>query len=224
MIAHLPAADPASRADSANLAYVIYTSGSTGIPKGAMVTHRGMLNHLLAKVHLLDLGPGDAVAQNASQTFDISVWQFIAALLVGARLQIYRDDVAHDPVRLLKEVAEHGVSIFETVPSLLQLMLSEAAGEGDGGPDLGRLRWLIPTGEALPPELCRRWFDAYPRVPLVNAYGPTECSDDVTHRPIREALPESTVHTPIGRPIENTRLYVLGPDRRPVPPGVPGEL
>ena len=81
---------------------------------------------------------------------------------------------------------------------------------------------MIPTGEALPPELCRQWLAAYPAIPLLNAYGPTECSDDVTHGPVW--TPPAGANTPIGRPVANTRLYVLDRSGQPVPVGVPGEL
>ncbi|HYO51943.1 condensation domain-containing protein, partial [Archangium sp.] len=86
---------PAPRPE--HLAYVIYTSGSTGLPKGAMLEHRGLLNHLLAKVEALGLTSADVVAQTASQCFDISVWQFLAALLVGGQVHIVEDEVAHEP-------------------------------------------------------------------------------------------------------------------------------
>src|SRR5262249_38865520 len=86
------------------------------------------------------------------------------------------------------------------------------------------LRYLIPTGEALPPELARQWFERYPRVPLLNAYGPTECSDDVTHFLFRGPLPAATTRTPIGRPVANLRLYVVDRDLSLLPAGAPGEL
>jgi len=76
----------------------------------------------------------------------------------------------------------------------------------------------------LPPDLCRRWLSVYPHIPLLNAYGPTECSDDVTHFPIHQPLAETQVHTPIGRPIENMRLYILDRHVQPLPVGVSGEL
>jgi non-ribosomal peptide synthetase component F len=155
------------------LAYVIFTSGSTGVPKGAMVESRGMMNHLLTKIPTLALGPADVVAQTASQCFDISVWQFLTPLLCGAKVQIIPDEVVRDPQRLLAEVSARGVSVLEVVPSLLDGLL-----EGPLLP-LPRLRWLLPTGETLSPDLSRRWFARYPTVPLVNAYGPAECSDDV---------------------------------------------
>jgi amino acid adenylation domain-containing protein len=213
-------ANPPAVADPDSLAYVIYTSGSTGVPKGAMISHRGMLNHLFVKIGDLGLSAADSVAQTASHTFDISVWQFLAALLVGGKVQVFPDVIAHDPPRLLAEVASQGVTVLETVPSLMRLMLSEP----EAALELPRLRWLIPTGEALPPDLCRRWLETYPHVPLVNAYGPTECSDDVTHHALHTPPPPDLVHVPIGRPVANTRLYVVSPGLLPVPPGATGEL
>jgi amino acid adenylation domain-containing protein len=200
------------------LAYVIFTSGSTGVPKGAMVETRGMMNHLLTKIPTLALGPADVVAQTASQCFDISVWQFLTPLLCGAKVQIIPDDLVRDPQRLLAEVSARGVSVLEVVPSLLGGLL-----EGPSLP-LPRLRWLLPTGEALSPDLSRRWFARYPTVPLVNAYGPAECSDDVALACIREQPAEAEFRMPIGRPIEGVQLYVL--DRRLdlMPAGVAGEL
>ena len=207
-----------------DLAYVIYTSGSTGMPKGAMVEQRGMLNHIHAKIDALALTAGDRVAQTASQCFDISVWQFLAALLVGGSVQIYPDEVAHDPVQLLTQVERHQVSILETVPSLLRAMLDADEIEAASRPKLGALRWLVPTGEALAVELCQRWLNIYPHVPLLNAYGPTECSDDVTHYPIYEAPDGMTSSIPIGRAIPNMRLYILDHHLEPLPIGVGGEL
>jgi amino acid adenylation domain-containing protein len=205
-----------------NLAYVIYTSGSTGVPKGAMVTHRAMANHLLAKIEALGLRADDVVAQTASHTFDISVWQLVAALLAGGSVRIFRDVIAHDPPRLLAEVAHHGVTVFQTVPSLLALMFGES--RNGERPRLDRLRWLMPTGEALPADLWRRWSAAYPRVPLLNGYGPTECADNVTHQPLAPWQAGAQPRVAIGRPLRNVELRVLGPDLRPVSLGVPGEL
>ncbi len=212
------------RSEPGNLAYVIYTSGSTGLPKGAMVEHKGMLNHLYAKVSDLELTGADRVAQTASQCFDISVWQFLAALLVGGQVHIYSDEVAFDPSRLLARVVADRISILETVPTLMRAMLEEVAFRGATRFDLSALRWLIPTGEALPPELVRQWLSYYPNTPLLNAYGPTECSDDVTHYPIYQPPAEDVVNMPIGRPVSNMRLYVLDRHLQPLPIGLAGEL
>jgi amino acid adenylation domain-containing protein/FkbH-like protein len=219
----LPSPSPGAPAIAERLAYVIFTSGSTGMPKGAMLTHRGMINHLWAKIMDLGLTAADVVAQTASPCFDISVWQFLAPLAVGGRVEIYADEVAHDPAVLLDRLEADGVTVLETVPSLLRLMLAEIARRDGAAPPLGRLRWLIPTGEALAPALCREWGRAYPRVLLLNAYGPTECSDDVSHYrvPAADAAARSIA---IGRPVANTQLYVLDAALRPVPLGVAGEL
>ncbi|MGH2508954.1 MAG: amino acid adenylation domain-containing protein, partial [Ktedonobacteraceae bacterium] len=204
-----------------HLAYVIYTSGSTGIPKGVMIEQRGLLNHLRAKVRDLALSATDVVAQTASQCFDISVWQFLAVLLVGGRVQIFPDRMAHDSAQFLAQIAAQSVTILEMVPSLVRAMLdaSEAA-----GPDLRAVRWLLLTGEALEPHLCRRWLTLYPSIPLMNAYGPTECSDDVTHFALAQIPTTEMLHTPIGRPLANTQLYVLGKRLELQPMGVYGEL
>ncbi|HEY0736386.1 MAG TPA: amino acid adenylation domain-containing protein [Herpetosiphonaceae bacterium] len=212
------------RSSARNLAYVIYTSGSTGVPKGAMIEQRGMLNHLWAKIAELQLSDADRVAQTASQCFDISVWQFLAALLVGGQVQIFPDEVAFDPHLLLQHVAQARITILETVPSLLRAMLDDA---GDGTreqPDLAALRWLIPTGEALPPDLSHQWLSRYPTIPLLNAYGPTECSDDVTHYRLTTPPAEDLLNMPIGRPVANMRLYILDDRLQPAPVGIIGEL
>ena len=188
-----------------------------------MVEHKGMLNNIMSKISSLGLGGADIIAQTASQCFDISVWQFMTALLCGGRVHIIRDEVAHDPHRLLLSLEEHAVTIVETVPALMQGML-DAEAELGVLPGLSRLRWLLPTGEALPAALCRRWLQQYPAVPLLNAYGPAECSDDVAVHAIRPPLSDDLVYVPIGRPIDNIRLFILNTFMAPAPVGVPGEL
>jgi len=215
---------PSSAGHPEHLVYAIYTSGSTGVPKGAMVAQRGMVNHLWAKILDLGLDRADAVAQNASQGFDISVWQMLSPLLVGGRMHVYPDAIAHDPRRLLDAVEAERISIFETVPSLLRFLLDEVDRRAESAPRLGALRWLIPTGEALPPELARSWFERYPAIPMINAFGPTECSDDVTHLRLAGPPPAGTVRISIGRPVVNLSIYALDADFEPLPLGLTGEL
>ena len=100
-----------------DLAYVIFTSGSTGIPKGAMIEHRGMLNHLLSKITDLNIGPQDIVAQIATQVFDVSIWQYIVALLAGGKVVVYRHEAAWEPDLLLSLIDIDCVTIFESVPT-----------------------------------------------------------------------------------------------------------
>lgn len=217
--------NPGDRGQSEHLAYVIYTSGSTGVPKGAMVTRRGMLNNIQSKVSSLALGPSDVIAQTASQCFDISVWQFLTALTCGAKTNIVPDEISRDPFHLLTHLERTPITILETVPALLQGLL-EAASEAECNvaSRLQHLRWVLLTGEALPPSVCRQWLARYPAIPLLNAYGPAECADDVAVHPILEPPPDDMTHMPIGRPIERTRLHILNAWLEPVPPGVPREL
>ncbi|MEU9714606.1 amino acid adenylation domain-containing protein [Streptomyces sp. NPDC047976] len=206
-----------------DLAYVIFTSGSTGRPKGAMVQRGGMINHLLAKVEELALTRADSLVHNAPVTFDITVWQTLTTLLVGGRVRVVSPDTAADPDALFGTIGAEGLTVLEVVPSLLRATL-DAWDTMGSAPRLPALRWMISNGEALAPELCDRWFARYPAIPLVNMYGPTECSDDVTHAYVRHGDVLDGVFVPIGRPLRNTLLYVLGDELRPVPQGVPGEL
>ncbi|WP_129933703.1 MULTISPECIES: non-ribosomal peptide synthetase [unclassified Pseudomonas] len=200
-----------------NLAYVIYTSGSTGLPKGVMVEQRGMLNNQLSKVPYLALSEQDVIAQTASQSFDISVWQFLAAPLFGAKVEIVPNAIAHDPQGLLAHVQATGITVLESVPSLIQGMLASDHQALDG------LRWMLPTGEAMPPELAAQWLQRYPQIGLVNAYGPAECSDDVAFFRVDAASTQGS-YLPIGTPTDNNRLYLFGEDQALVPLGAVGEL
>ncbi|MBD9456721.1 non-ribosomal peptide synthetase [Pseudomonas sp. PDM05] len=210
-------ANPGVYSGPDNLAYVIYTSGSTGLPKGVMVEQRGMLNNQLSKVPYLNLSDADVIAQTASQSFDISVWQFLAAPLVGARVDIVPNALAHDPQGLLEHVQVQGITVLESVPSLIQGMLAQDRIHLDG------LRWMLPTGEAMPPELAHQWLQRYPGIGLVNAYGPAECSDDVAFFRVDLASTRGT-YLPIGTPTDNNRLYLLDGALELVPQGAVGEL
>jgi amino acid adenylation domain-containing protein len=183
--------------------YVLFTSGSTGRPKGAVVEHRGMLNHLWAKIIDLELTGADVVAFTAPLGFDISIWQMLCPLLLGGRIDVLGDDVAHDPEAFARAVDERGITIVELVPTMVRHLLDDLAPGA-----LPRLRWMIATGEELPAELSRRWLEAMPHARLLNAYGPTECSDDVTHHTVTAGDLE-LLRLPIGTPVVNTRLYVL---------------
>lgn len=214
-----PAADPVPRHGPENLAFTIFTSGSTGTPKGAMVEHRGMFNNLITKVPTLELTEADVIAQTAGQCFDISVWQHLTALVCGARVEIFPDEVVRDPYRLLLQLAARGVTVLEAVPSMVQAILELA-----GDIELPALRWLVACGEVFPPELCRRWMERFPGVRVLNAYGPAECSDDVTYYEARDLPTPADTLVAIGHPVDNTRIYLLDPWLSPVPVGVPGEI
>ncbi|SHI03468.1 non-ribosomal peptide synthase domain TIGR01720/amino acid adenylation domain-containing protein [Chryseolinea serpens] len=202
-------------------AYMIYTSGTTGEPKGAMVHEAGMMNHLWAKVGDLALTAADVVAQTASVSFDISIWQFLAALLVGGKVVIIDKRIIQLPEQFLATLQARCVTIAQLVPSLLNVFVDTVARQTKT--ELPCLRWMIPTGEALSVSLARKWYVAYPDIKLLNAYGPTEASDDVTHHVVpRPVQGQRTIS--IGRPIRNTHVYILNPDGQLCPIGIAGEI
>jgi len=201
------------------LAYVYFTSGSTGEPKGAMCEHDGMVNHLYAKIEDLGIGPGDVVAQTAPQCFDISLWQLVSALLVGGRTHIVGQDRILDLERFVDTIEGGGVAVFQVVPSYLDAVVAYLDGKPRALPSL---RCVSATGEALKPELIRRWFAVMPDVKLVNAYGLTETSDDTNHE-VMSSAPAGD-YVPLGPPIPNVRIHILDERQRLVPLGAPGEI
>ncbi|MEQ1511207.1 MAG: amino acid adenylation domain-containing protein [Lysobacteraceae bacterium] len=196
-----------------DLSYVLFTSGSTGKPKGVMIEHRGMINNMRSKFEPLALSGDDVIAQTASQCFDISVWQFLTALLLGGKVVIVSDETTRDPDALLDRLRATGVTIWEPVPSVMQVILQSRK-------PLPDLRWVLPTGEALPRELVVRWFEQYPQIPLMNAYGPAECSDDVSFQPIHGPVDRVL----IGKPVANAHLHLLDDELMLAPIGVVGEI
>jgi amino acid adenylation domain-containing protein len=210
------AAVPEWEGDPGQLAYVIYTSGSTGTPKGAMNSHRGIVNRLLWMQAEYGLDGSDTVLQKTPFSFDVSVWEFFWPLLTGARLVLARPGGHRDPAYLSGLIRGAGVTTLHFVPSMLSAFLEAG---GTGGPALRR---VMCSGEALPPDLAGRFFERLPGVELHNLYGPTEAAVDVTCWACAPGRDARTV--PIGRPVANTRTYVLDPELNPAPTGVAGEL
>jgi tyrocidine synthetase-3 len=217
-----PLTNPGINIDINTLAYVIYTSGSTGKPKGAMVEHIGMLNHIQAKIHDLQLTDRSIVAQNASFTFDISVWQFFTALTVGGRTVIYPDDVIMQIHQFISRIAANRITILEVVPSFLPVMLDALNTVGQGHLLPLPMNYLLVTGEEIKPNLVKKWFAAYPHIKMVNAYGPTEASDDITHY-VMDKTPERE-RIPIGKPLRNLGIYIVDQYMNLCPVGIKGEI
>jgi amino acid adenylation domain-containing protein len=217
-------ADQVGDTNTNGLAYVIFTSGSTGTPKGAMVSQPAMLNHLRAKARLLGLGQADRVLQSAPIGFDVSVWQMLAPLLAGASVLFPSGETAADPIRLFDYIERNAVTVAQVVPSFLRSFLDAVDGGLLAAPGLQRLRALALVGEALPPELVRRWFTRWPNVPLINGYGPTECADEASRQLIESSPADALIRVSIGQPIDNVRLYVLDRHGGLLPVGAAGEL
>lgn len=200
-------------------AYIIFTSGSTGEPKGAVVRHAGMINHILAKIEVCEINEDTILAQNASQGFDISIWQFFAVLLRGGKVIVYSDEVVLAVGSFLDRLRLDGVTVLELVPAYMSLIVQE---QQDGFGALPDLRHCVVQGEMLTSSLAGRWLQHNRHATLVNAWGATETSDDVTHWVVSEALSGEII--PIGVPIPNTSVYIVDDEFRICERGVKGEI
>ncbi|WP_143064550.1 non-ribosomal peptide synthetase, partial [Streptomyces colonosanans] len=200
----LPETDPRTAVALDNPAYVIYTSGSTGRPKGVVVSHAGVFSLVAAQVERLGLDEGSRVLQFSSPSFDVSFWDLCSALLTGTTLVLPPPE---SPLSALTDPAAR-VTHVTLVPSVLAAVPEDALS----------VSTLVVAGEACSPELVERWA---PGRRMINAYGPTETTVIST---MSEPLVPCGQVPPIGRPIANTRVYVLDERLQPVPPGVPGEL
>ncbi|WP_411130313.1 non-ribosomal peptide synthase/polyketide synthase [Streptomyces sp. x-19] len=196
-------------------AYLIYTSGSTGRPKGVLVSHAAISNRLLWMQSVYPLSGADRVLQKTSSSFDVAVWEFFGPLVAGAALVLPRPDGHRDPHYMAGMIRDHGVTTVHFVPSMLRALVAEPATRA-----CTSLRTVFSGGEMLQGTLRDQIREVLPQAKLYNLYGPAEAAVDVTSHP---AEPD-TATVPIGRPVWNTRLYVLDSWLRPVPEGVPGEL
>ncbi|WP_157876167.1 non-ribosomal peptide synthetase, partial [Peterkaempfera griseoplana] len=197
-------------------AYVIHTSGSTGTPKGVLVEHSAVASHLRWMTGAFPLGPDDAVLARTALGFDASVWEIWLPLLTGAKTCIAPAETSQDPARLLAFVERHRITVAQFVPSLLEVV----AGATTDGAALP-LKRVFVGGEAVPSALAARTAADW-GVEVHNLYGPTETTVQITTHRFDPA--GDTGPVPIGRPVHNTRAYVLDPSLRPVPVGVAGEL
>ncbi|MFC8228912.1 amino acid adenylation domain-containing protein [Streptomyces sp. NPDC057287] len=215
-----PPADAAP--DPLDAAYVIYTSGSTGRPKGVVVTHASLTNHMAWMADHVGLTDDDRILARTSPSFDASVWETWLPLLHGGATCPVPQAANHDPAGLLARMRDAGVTLVQFVPPHLSLVLTETR----PGEAPATLRAVLCGGEALTRSLAERVAQAW-QVEVHNLYGPTETTIDAAAHPYRRGAPGSPAgegSVPLGRPVDNTRAYVLDPGLRPVPPGVTGEL
>src|SRR5690606_20552149 len=204
---------------SSDLAYVIYTSGSTGRPKGCMLEHKGIVNRISWMWQHYALSTSDVILQKTSFTFDVSVWEIFVPLCFGASMALCSKEDMGSPARILSLIEKHQVTCTHFVPSMLSAFISALSDYEDAGALLGSLRMVIASGEALPLETVKRWYSKT-SIPLHNLYGPTETSIEVTH--YTTSARDNKV--PIGRPIWNTQIYILGKEQQLLPVGITGEL
>lgn len=204
-----------SKAQGDRGAYIMFTSGSTGAAKGVLVSHRNVIR-LVRGTDYASFGPDQVILQMAPLTFDASTFEIWGALLNGGALVLWPDREI-DLAELGRVLAAHRVTTLWLTASLLHVVVRERLNA------LAGLRQLLAGGDVLQPADIARLREAYPRLRVVNGYGPTEgttfsCCYTVPPGPLAEGS------IPIGRPIANTTAYVLDGDMNPVPVGIPGEL
>jgi amino acid adenylation domain-containing protein len=210
--------NPVCETTPENLIYVIYTSGSTGKPKGVMIPHLGISNMLEWRQATFKINERDKVLQTFSFCFDPSVWQIFWPLCFGGQLIMARPGGHQDSAYLVKTIAEQQITIVGLVPSIIRVLVEEKGIE-----NCQSLRHVTSGGEALSTELAETFLNCLNLDNiLLNCYGPTEASIDVTYWTCQRGT--DYIFSPIGQPITNVEIYLLDDDLQPVPMGEIGEL
>ncbi|MEK5028255.1 non-ribosomal peptide synthetase [Paenibacillus sp. FSL M7-1046] len=207
-----------------DLAYVIYTSGSTGNPKGVLVEHDALTNRIEWMQNTFPITHKDILFQKTVYTFDVSVWELVWWSTTGAAVCLLQPRKENDPRMFVRLIEKTGITVIHFVPSVLRLFL-EYIGNDFAMERLRSLRYVFCSGEALTVPLVSQFYHTFPPgqgVKLINLYGPTEAAIDVTYHVCeRDALDQPV---PIGRPIDNIRLYILRDDLTLASIGETGQL
>ncbi|WP_141758786.1 non-ribosomal peptide synthetase, partial [Duganella sp. HH105] len=211
-----PSHDPQIPLHGEHLAYVIYTSGSTGRPKGAAIRHRALASCMTWMQQTYALTPADTVLHKAPFSFDVSAWEIFWPLTAGVRLVVANPGDQRDPERITELIRRHQITTLNFVPAMLQAFLAHEGIEAQT-----RLRYVICGGEAMPAATQGEALRRLEGVSLQNLYGPTEATIHVTQWTCRD---DGRALVPIGRPISETKAYVLDGALSAVPQGVAGEL
>jgi pyochelin synthetase len=202
-----------------DLAYVIFTSGSTGVPKGVMIDHRGAANTVQDINQRFGVRPGDRVLALSSLSFDLSVWDVFGVLAAGGTVVMPRAAAAHDPAHWTELVERECVTVWNSVPALMQVWLDSLGSESEPPP----LRLVLLSGDWIPVTLPGTIRALAPDAEVISLGGATEASIWSIAHPIRDVPPEWT-RIPYGRPLANQTMHVLDGHLRPRPVWTPGEL
>ncbi|WP_275381987.1 non-ribosomal peptide synthetase [Xenorhabdus bovienii] len=215
-----PMDNPVPVNGATDLAYIIYTSGTTGQPKGVMLTHQSVMNRLCWMQSQYALNAADNVLQKTPYTFDVSVWELLVANWVGARIVIAPPEAHRQPETLHKLMQETGVTVVHFIPSMLSAFCQSLQALRQQLAET--IRYVFCSGEALAGSQVRAFKTISPGASaLINLYGPTEAAIEVTYF---DTVGEFNSNVPIGRAIDNTRLYVRDSYGNLSPIGAPGEL
>ena len=216
-----PTTAPEPIQDTEALAYVLFTSGSTGEPKGVMIAHRGLVNALKATRRRFDIGPDDRALALTALHHDMSVFDCFGVLGAGATLVIPDAAGRRDPGHWAEQMARHRVTLWNSVPAMMEMLLEYTSGRPDSLGDMLRLAFL--GGDWIAVDLPERLAAQVPGAGVVSVGGPTETTLWNIWHPV-ESVDPAWPSIPYGRAIANTRYRVMGPGLEERGPWVPGEL
>ena len=208
-------------AKPSDYAYIIYTSGSTGNPKGVLIKHRSVVNRLHWMQNEYKLTEQDIILQKTPVVFDVSVWELFWWCFSGAKLVLAGPGAEKDPAELCRIVETESVTIVHFVPSMLNALLIYLKDDHHRH-SFKSIKKLFTSGEALNANDALEYLDYYPHTEIHNLYGPTEATVDVSFFPVLPSAYRRNV--PIGKPIDNTKLYIYNKHMQLQPVGIPGEL
>ncbi|GJM68502.1 hypothetical protein HMSSN036_07180 [Paenibacillus macerans] len=195
------------------LAFCIHTSGSEGKPKGVLLPHDTVCNQIEGKKQLLGFTAQSVLCQSLSIGFVASIWQIYGSLVTGAHLVIYPDHIIKNPLLLFEKVNHDGVQVISLVPQLLHSYCLLIEGKHERL-ELEHLQYVILTGEKLNGDVVRSFYRFY-RIPIINAYGQSECSDDTFYYQV--PFDFTDIHVPIGTPtlgsLRTLSMSILGCSR-----------
>ena len=208
-----------------NLAYAIFTSGSTGKPKGVLIEHHSVVNRIEWMQKEYPIETSDTLIQKTSITFDVSIWELFWWSFVGAKLVLLPNDHEKSPEKLFECVTKEGVSIIHFVPSMFNVSLEYLKSVYPNN-HTNKLKWIFCSGEELLPVSVTKFYELSSqslknKTQLVNLYGPTEATVDVTYYTCSKDVPAVI---PIGKPIDNTQIYIIDENNQILPPNTEGEL
>ncbi len=212
---------PAVPLGPAEECYGFFTSGTTGTPKCALNRHGGLANRLRFMTRWFGAAGGDVVLQNSKHTFDSSLWQLLWPLITGGRAVLPAAGEFLDLQHTIDTIAGHRVTATDFVSSIFNILVTMADRDEQARRKLASLRCLVVGSEEINARAVHRMRELLPGLAITNGYGPTETTIGMVFHPVSDADGDVI---PLGRPIDNCYVAVLGPDRAVLPRGTIGEI
>jgi len=216
--------NPVTSVKSNNLAYIIYTSGTTGNPKGVMIEHHSVMNRIGWMQKAYPISENDVLIQKTSISFDVSIWELFWWSFTGAKLLLLNQDEENNPAILVKQIAAYKINVIHFVPSMLNMFIAYLQSIQDKKALL-HLKYIFCSGEALNVLSVNNMYEelqsAESDAVIVNLYGPTEATVDVTYYLCEK---KCIGIVPIGKPIDNTQIYIINEKNEVLPQNEKGEL